>query len=184
MYNTIDEIIKYVDTCKKQLVELGYKEVEEKQYYIKFNLKNTKTLGLCKKMSNTQYVLTFNKNYMQYGSQADNNNTIMHEIIHSLNDCMCHTGKWKQIANEVNLMYGYTISRTKIANDLMKTSPEYAKFIKKDVPPRYVIECTKCHLKTFRRRKSKMIDEIQSNNGNYYCTKCGNHHFIVTDNKA
>lgn len=38
--------------------------------------------------------------------------TMIHEILHSVEGGMGHTGKWKQLAEVVNQKYGYSIKRT------------------------------------------------------------------------
>ncbi len=41
--------------------------------------------------------------------------TLLHELIHTCDNCMTHTGEWLRLVNKVNAYYGYNIKRTESA---------------------------------------------------------------------
>ena len=43
--------------------------------------------------------------------------TIIHEILHTCPNCMCHTGEWKRLADFVNDCYGYDVKRVNTAEE-------------------------------------------------------------------
>lgn len=78
-------------------------------------------------------------------------NTIMHEILHTVEDCQNHGDKWKAMADKVNRTYGYNVKRC--------TSSE-----EKGIEPvkithnkNYVITCQKCGVTVIRHRMSDFV---------------------------
>lgn len=72
--------------------------------------------------------------------------TIIHEILHTCHNCMCHTGEWKRLAELVNDCYGYNVKRAdttedKGMNDFYREHEEYAK---KKPTWKYTIVCKNC----------------------------------------
>ena len=75
-----------------------------------------RTLGrCCKKGSRKKY--TEYDYYIEISGHTINNpekslqNTIIHELLHTVPDGMCHTGEWKKWAKYVSLKTGHTIQR-------------------------------------------------------------------------
>lgn len=91
--------------------------------------------------------------------------TILHELLHTINGCMNHGTKWKNYAKQVNEAYGYNISRCSGREKL-----GLAEVTKEDIltSAKYVIVCTKCGTITTRNRMSNLIKYT----ANYAC-KCG-----------
>lgn len=174
------ELIQLFAIARDQLYKIGYKEIYENYYTIKIQSIGVHTLALCKfvgydfSTGGKQFELIFNPNYLKYGKKEDFANTMMHELIHSLEGCMCHTGKWKQIACIVNNIYPqYHIKRTSNTNE------KYKKNVL-DKLYKYEIECKKCHSKW---KYQKMTKTIQSCSQGTATCSCGSREFIVRELK-
>ena len=96
--------------------------------------------------------------------------TIIHEILHTCPDCMCHTGEWKRLADLVNDCYGYNVKRTNNAdekgmNDFYKQHDELVR------KPnwKYEIRCKSCGRVLGRRRKAC---KLTMNPYRYRCSYC------------
>lgn len=93
-------------------------------------------------------------------------NTIMHELIHTIDGCWSHTGKWKEMARYVNSNLNQTISRT--------TSPK--QFNLERIETRtyninyknFMLECIDCG---YRFTRHKMCDSIKHPE-RYRCGRC------------
>ena len=109
---TQKQVIESYYKVLKQISDIGYGEVLNKQYDIQFSSRMTRTLGLCTYMGGSKYRITLNTKFMNVCNEVDITNTIAHELIHSIYGCMNHGEKWKHIANLMNKQYGYHISRT------------------------------------------------------------------------
>ena len=171
------ELIQLFAIARDQLRKIGYKEIYQNYYTIKIQSIGAHTLALCKFVGydfsgdGKQFELIFNPNYLKFGKKENFANTMMHELIHSLEGCMCHTGKWKQIACKVNNTYPqYNIQRTQKSNE------EYRKNVF-DKLYKYEIECKKCHSKWKYQRMTKTIQSCSK--GTAICP-CGSKDFKVT----
>lgn len=97
--------------------------------------------------------------------------TVMHEILHTVDGCLNHKYKWKAMADKVNKAYGYNIKRCTgawekgIDSSLMEV--EHHKT--------YIIKCEKCGVETVRHRKSNLIKYPH----HYIHRDCGGHFINV-----
>lgn len=91
-------------------------------------------------------------------------NVMIHELLHSCEDCMCHTGIWKAYAKKVNSTYGYNI----------KTRNSYTQYMTKELQheyifrSKYVFQCQNCDVFTTRDR---MCDLVRHPEG-WRCSLC------------
>jgi len=92
--------------------------------------------------------------------------TIIHEILHTCENCFNHGKPWKNVADKVNKAYGYNISR--LANFEIKTETK-PKVIK------YRLHCVGCGQTYERTKKSRFTENPQY----YRCGEC--HGEIVRD---
>lgn len=80
--------------------------------------------------------------------------TIMHEILHTVDGCFDHKFKWQAMANKVNIAYGYKVKRCTSAwekgidSSLMET-PVHNKI--------YVVQCENCGLRITKYRNCKLV---------------------------
>ena len=96
--------------------------------------------------------------------------TIIHELLHTIEGGHTHTGAWKRAAELMNKTYGYNIKRC--------TSYEEKGLSEAQIigvkNPSYIIKCNKCgHVNTFYR-KSKVVNMFLIKPGvanSYY--RCG-----------
>ena len=160
---------KQFGVCYNQLCDLGYKtELNKKQYQLQF-IDGLSTLGQCRNHGNNRYTIYLSKNYADVSEEKYVINTVMHELIHSLDNCMAHTGRWKQIANIVNNRYGYNITRVETDN------ATYSKYYREVSINRmkYEIICNSCGSSTKYQRKTKTVTNIANHIGKYRCQNCG-----------
>ena len=79
--------------------------------------------------------------------------TIMHEILHTVDGCFDHKAKWQTMADKVNKAYGYNVKRCTgawekgIDSSLMETTHNKT----------YIIKCEKCGVEVIRHRKSDFV---------------------------
>jgi predicted SprT family Zn-dependent metalloprotease len=79
--------------------------------------------------------------------------TIMHEILHTVDGCFDHKAKWQAMADKVNI-YGYHVKRCTSAwekgidSSLMETTHHKT----------YIIRCEKCGVEVIRHRKSNFTE--------------------------
>ena len=89
-------------------------------------------------------------------------NTMIHEILHCVDGCTGHTGKWKALADICNEKLGTRIRRCSDYSDMTSC---------KDVlypEGKYVFRCKKCGQIVTRMKRSKFVD----NYTRYACGKC------------
>lgn len=93
--------------------------------------------------------------------------TLVHELLHTCDNCNCHTGEWKRYAGIVNKAYGakgVSITRCKSAKDLGVTTTD-----KSINQYKYGVTCPKCGMtvKYMKRSKAVMHPEM------FRCGRCG-----------
>ena len=164
--------------CYEQLSLLGYKdELNKKQYQFQF-MDSLSVLGRCRNHGGNRYTIYLNKHHVDISEEKDILNTVMHELIHSLDNCMCHTGRWKSVANIVNRAYGYNITRTESDDEAYNAYYTATKLQR----AKYEIKCNCCGATAMYQRKSKAVTDISQHRGTYYCNKCkARNDFTVTE---
>ena len=156
---TLDEFNDTFEGCRDQLIELGYKQIRTNNYELEFNTRAKKRLGRCSKLPNGSYKIALNSAYAKLNPDKAKE-TIMHELIHSIDGCMNHKDKWQRIAGQVNRKYGYTISRcTDAGNEYREQTYERT----------YKVKCSGCGRETSRERMSKLIQHPEK----FRCGICG-----------
>lgn len=137
-----------VNECIKELDNIGvyYGKITE----FKVNARFKNTWGRCSKdCNNNTFTIMINKKLLQNGSDFGIKQTIIHEMIHTVDGCFNHKAKWKQIADYVNSKYNYNVKRTNTSVELGFKEDD----IKADY--KYVFKCEKCGQLVCGRRKSK-----------------------------
>lgn len=86
---------------------------------------------------------------------------VLHEWLHCVDGCLDHGWKWQTLANKVNAMYGYNISRTSSA-EALGLELDFTETYK------YVLECPVCHTKTGRNTMSRAVKHPED----YHCCTC------------
>ena len=99
--------------------------------------------------------------------------TIIHELLHTVDGCHDHQGKWKTYADYVNQRYPqYNIKRVSSYTEMGVTPPENR--TASSAGPAvsgggYVLRCLGCGEVMVRLRKSRVITYYKR----YRCSKCG-----------
>jgi len=97
--------------------------------------------------------------------------TIIHEILHTVDGCYNHKAKWQAMADKVNKAYGYNIKRCTSAKEKGIDSS----LMEVEHHKTYIIKCEKCGIEAVRHRKSDLIKYPH----HYIHRDCGGHFINV-----
>jgi len=159
----MNKFIKIANVVRKELSELGYSEIESNKYSLDFDRRSVNRLGCCSKINENSFNIKLNEKYAKYATDRELAGIIMHEFIHSLNNCMNHGADFKLAAQNINSSLGYDITTTK--KDI---NQNYKQMLIDTSVYKYSITCKNCNKINHRQRKSKIINNPQD----YKC-KCG-----------
>ena len=152
------DLKKMFDECVADLRKIGIEPGTISR--VSVDTRSTKRWGACKYKKGTAiFEICISKWLLEDDvDDQQTKNTIVHEILHTVEGCQDHTGKWKVLAERVNrYLPGYCIKRT---------SSEGEKGVERS--HRYMLECTKCGSKIYRDRMSNVIKFPEK----YNCAKC------------
>lgn len=156
---------KLNELLKKAISEVKDAEIEVLSEKIIPNIRIAKArsfYGICKKKPEGLEISI--SKYHLSNSLESVYQTIVHEVLHTVDGCMNHGTKWKVMANRMNKKYGYSISRLGTAKSGVKLDAPPKKVVYK-----YIIVCQNCGHTYKRQRKSKLTDNLNR----YRCGKCG-----------
>lgn len=91
-------------------------------------------------------------------------NVLIHELLHSCNDCISHSGLWKYYARKVNRTYRYKITRCSDYKPYM-SKELLGEFMQRF---KYVAQCEGCGTYVTQVRISDFIRNMD----NYRCRAC------------
>lgn len=127
---------------------------------ISINKRFVKRWGQCQRLSKDNYLIEISEKLVRETTPINSlKETIIHELLHTCNDCMNHGVIWKFYADKVNRCYTqYTISRTSTSEKLgvEELDEDY----------NYILQCTDCQHKFKYKRWSRVI-------ANYDSCNCG-----------
>ena len=132
---------------------------------VSLNYRAKNRFGQCRR-NNVSNTYSLNFNYLIFDDKADEDavmNVLIHEILHTCEDCMTHKGEWKRLANIVNANTKYNITRCTNYASLGIENP------KREKKHNYVFVCEDCGQVIVRERASKFT----KNYHDYRCGKCG-----------
>ena len=150
------------ETCKEMLDDLN---IETGNIInIKVNTRAQKRWGRCKRVP-TPYGISYEIEISSslLSDDLDDEpaeNTMIHELLHSVDGCMNHGAKWKSLADKVKKKYGYDIKRCTSAEE---------KGVDTSVKAKHKIVCTKCGHVGYRMRESKVTKHPEW----FACGVCG-----------
>lgn len=125
---------------------------------VKINSRAKTRFGMCKKTPGKyDYQIELNAELLK-ADKKKAMNTMIHEILHTVEGCMNHGITWQRHANKMNRLFGYDISRTSTYSELGLERPK----------AKYVIQCVDCNNEILRFKKSKVVTHIN----HYVCGKC------------
>lgn len=109
--------------------------------------------GACLR-KNDEYTIKISEIAFQLG-EKEVINTLIHELLHTVEGCFNHGYKWQNYAYKINRLYNLNIARTSSGEGLQ-------------IDYKYEIQCQECKNIIGRHKKSKVIEQPE----NYRC-KCG-----------
>lgn len=121
--------------------------------------KATSYFGQCKRQGD-EFLISISKYHLSNPRQAILE-TMIHEVLHTVEGCFNHGNRWKAVVGRVNRRYGYSIARVGSMNsEVQLDTPVSA--------TKYVIVCKSCGFEYKRSRKSKLTENPER----YRCSKC------------
>lgn len=143
-----------LNICREQLEELGieYGDI----YNVKVNSRAKSRWGRC---SSNYYGFEIEISDRLLADDIDDMatlNTMMHEVLHTCDNCMNHGKEWQRLADIVNKAYGYNIKRTTSADEkgiVYESRESY----------HYIVHCNGCKHQWKYKRHSKIVDCCERN---------------------
>lgn len=139
---------------------------------VEVNYRAKSRWGLCKRMASayeTKYEIQISVDLlMSNATEKGLKETVIHEILHTCPNCMCHTGEWKRLADLVNDCYNYNVKRTNTAEDKGLDENEVMKR-RVTSTPKYVFKCKGCGAFCVKTRACDFTRYPYL----YYCKRCG-----------
>ena len=143
-------------------------ETTVNDYSLDLNERALSRFGRCTKKTRfgkNRYIIQLNNFHNLIDTEKDVKNTLAHEIIHSMPNCMNHGEVWKRIALKYSKAYGIDIARTgsyKKYNQFRKeheaqkinstgTNIKISKY-------KYAITCTCCGKEWKYQKRSKIVE--------------------------
>ena len=111
-------------------------------------INDNKTLGLCRKQTlgdKTLFSIYLNKKMLS-ATRQEIENTLLHELIHTIEGCFSHGYDFSKVSRFVNTQYGYNVQ--------VKTA---CRAFEKHINYKYEVVCTKCGSKHRYTRKTNLI---------------------------
>ncbi len=102
---------KLIKECQADLESIGIKIGKVTKYSI--NTRAKSRWGQCKQVGNGVFEINISEQLLQDNiTDQAAKDTILHEMLHTVDGCMGHKGKWKELAELVNKkLPQYTIKR-------------------------------------------------------------------------
>ena len=127
-------LMETVEDCKEKAkavnIELG--EISK----VKINTRAKQRWGLCSPNPDGTFTIEISNRLLEDNVSKDAlYNTVMHELLHTVEGCLNHKEKWKKCAEIVNKKYGFNIKRTTSAEE---------KNITTETDYKYIIQCPDC----------------------------------------
>ena len=151
---------KLFNECKMELDNIGieYGDITD----VTINTRAKKRWGQCRQHGST-YSINISVRLLQDDvSDIATKNTIIHEILHTCEGGMCHTGEWKRLANLVNDCYSCYNIKTKTSSKEKGIEPEPIEY-------KYELRCKKCGKVYRHQRMCKSVKYPEW----YRCGVCG-----------
>lgn len=159
-YSRLKEIF---DETKAEVIEV-FPSVEYIAYSVNFNARFKSVLGRCTKLGPNYYRIEINPKYASMVKLEELKNTIVHELLHSLPNCMNHKEPWKNAAILMKRK-GYDIQR-------QGSQTEYSQYRRDTAVYKYEVYCSVCGNKWRRKRDCDLTQSIKRGDNRYYCS-CG-----------
>lgn len=151
--------------CLEEVLAVGIKPGNIVKWMI--NRRAKKRWGMCTKHRNGDCEIQIAEVLLEDErvSEQSCKETMIHEILHTCDGCVGHTGLWLQYANRMNERYGYNIKRTTSSTD--KGLEEYEPT--KQLNYRYCFVCETCGQTVYKKKACKFTRYYRD----YTCLICG-----------
>ena len=163
------DIEKLAKECIDELEAVGIKCGKVRSFSV--NTRAKKRWGRCKALPDGTFEINISERLLNQDAQDRfAKQTIIHELLHTVDGCFTHTGKWKIYAEYVNQRYPqYNIKRATSYEEMGQKPPEQTSAPQKNHEFRYVLRCKKCNEIFGRQVKSRAVTYYKR----YRCSKCG-----------
>ena len=157
------DLEKLVEECKKDLDEIGIPYRTVRNWLI--NTRAKCRWGQCRRGSTDIFDISISHRLLQDDVlDVAAKGTIIHELLHTVDGCSGHKGKWKLFAEKVNRAYPqYNIKRTTTSAE--KGLEELKRIYQKN----YKIVCSGCGCYWYRQKASRLVQHPEK----FRCGKCG-----------
>lgn len=141
--NECDELLQEIIF---QARALGIPVSEAIDPHVRINSRAVKRFGCCKYENGGQTIEVAKR--VAEGPEEGCRETLAHEVLHTCRGCQNHGELWKEYARQMNLAYGYHISRVS-TNEKMGVEEERG--------CKYLLRCKRCGAEFRRLRASRLI---------------------------
>lgn len=156
------DLNKLANRCMEELDAIGIQYAKSIRWQV--NTRAKKRWGLCERHPNGVYTISISFRLLADDVADDGAiNTIIHELLHTVEGCMNHGVNWKREAEKVNRAYGYNIKRCSNADEKgvepIENTPQVIK---------HQFKCKDCGKVYNRMKESKFTKNWK----NYRCGCC------------
>lgn len=156
------DLFEVAEKCMVMLDDLGI----EYGYILKWeiNTRAKQRWGQCKRVVGGYTINISSRLLADDVSDKSVEDTVLHELIHTVDGCFNHGEKWKRIASQVNYAYGYNIKRCSSAEEkgIVEITEKQPKAIK------HQFKCKCCGKVYSRTRESNFTKNWKD----YRCGVC------------
>lgn len=156
------DIATIANECINELSSIGIKVGTITDFTVDTRSKRRNGCTTRNNRTNTYKISIAKKLLVDEISDFPARNTMIHELLHTLPNCMNHGAIWKRYAKTVNEKLGYNVSRC-------GNYEEYGVAQYTPPKPKYAFVCNDCGQVIQRTRKSKFTEHYTL----YRCGCCG-----------
>ena len=179
---TYSNFYSLVEKILNEFKTLGFDvKTTPANYTLELNNRALKRFGRCEAKSGNRYVIQINEFHNKLSPETSVMNTLIHELLHSLPQCMNHGEIWKRYANMYNRAYGTTISRLsplegdyKIFKEEIDKQRGHTQHKNHSVysDGKHKITCSKCNKSWYYERAGRVV-KLAMQNKKLKCPHCG-----------
>lgn len=155
------DLKKLANQCMAELDAIGIQYGNVISWEVNTRAKNR--WGQCRYIGGRRYSINITNRLLDDNLPDEAaKQTIIHELLHSVNGCMNHGPNWKRVADKVNRAYHYNIKRTTSYDEKGVEPP-------KPREPKYIVRCPSCGYQWKHYRKCFAVENPML----CTCSKCG-----------
>ena len=157
------DLMKAVDEVRRDLDSIGIKYGTVRRFTVNTRAKHR--WGDCRSLGEGVFDISVSARLLEDGVDDQAlKDTIAHELLHTVEGCSGHRGKWKALAERVKReLPGYSVSRVSSADQKgVAEGPRTPVY-------RYELVCEGCGQRILRQKESALIRRPSR----YRCGKCG-----------